>query len=76
MWLVLIPLIVAFTAAQELVAIVPAPGNREFATLIESDAGKAFLDGAFGWYGLILVMFVFNTVLGEEPCSAGISFRA
>jgi membrane protease YdiL (CAAX protease family) len=65
-WLVVIPLIVAFTFAQELVAIVPAPGDREFATLLDSDAGKAFLDGAFGWYGLILVMFVFNTVLGEE----------
>jgi len=65
-WLVVIPLIVAFTVVQELVAIVPAPENREFATLLESDAGKAFLDGAFGWYGLILVMFLFNTVLGEE----------
>jgi uncharacterized protein len=65
-WLVLIPLIIAFTAVQELVAIVPAPENREFATLIESDAGKAFLDGAFAWYGLILVFFLFNTVLGEE----------
>jgi membrane protease YdiL (CAAX protease family) len=65
-WLVVIPLIVGFTAAQELVAIVAAPENRDFATLVESDAGKAFLDGAFGWYGLILVMFLFNTVLGEE----------
>jgi uncharacterized protein len=65
-WLVVIPLIIAFTAVQELVAIVPAPENREFATLVESDAGKAFLDGAFGWYGLILVFFLFNTVLGEE----------
>ena len=65
-WLIVIPLILAFTAAQELVAIVAAPANRDFATLIESDAGKAFLDGAFGWYGLILAMFVFNTVLGEE----------
>ena len=65
-WLIVIPLIVAFTAVQELVAIVPAPGNREFATLLESDAGKAFLDGAFGWYALILVLFLFNTVLGEE----------
>jgi membrane protease YdiL (CAAX protease family) len=65
-WLVVIPLIVAFTFAQELVAIVPAPADREFATLLESDAGKAFLDGAFGWYGLILVFFLFNTVLGEE----------
>ena len=66
LWLVLIPLIIAFTAVQELVAVVPAPANREFATLLESDAGKAFLDGAFGWYALILVMFLFNTVLGEE----------
>jgi CAAX protease family protein len=65
-WLVVIPLIVGFTAAQELVAIVAAPESRDFATLLESDAGKAFLDGAWGWYGLILVMFVFNTVLGEE----------
>jgi uncharacterized protein len=65
-WLIVIPLIIAFTFAQELVAVVPAPGDREFATLLESDAGKAFLDGAFGWYGLILVMFIFNTVLGEE----------
>ena len=29
-------------------------------------AGKAFLSGAWGWYGLILVSFVFNTALGEE----------
>jgi CAAX protease family protein len=65
-WLILIPLILAFTFAQELVAIVPAPEDREFATLLESDAGKAFLDGAFGWYALILVFFIFNTVLGEE----------
>jgi uncharacterized protein len=65
-WLIVIPLIIAFAAAPELVPTFAAPENREFATLVESDAGKAFLDGAFGWYGLILVMFVFNTVLGEE----------
>src|SRR5262245_50383513 len=40
-WLIVIPLIIAFTFAQELLALVPAPTNREFATLIESDAGKA-----------------------------------
>jgi membrane protease YdiL (CAAX protease family) len=66
LWLVVIPLIVGFVAAQELVAIVAAPEDRDFVTLIDSDAGKAFLDGGFGWYGLILVMFIFNTVLGEE----------
>ena len=65
----MIPLILAFTFAQELLALVPAPADREFATLLESDAGKAFSDGASAG-GLILVMFLFNTMLGEEPCSA------
>jgi uncharacterized protein len=65
-WLILIPLILLFGAAHELVPAVAAPENRDFATLVESDAGKAFLSGAWGWYGLILVSFVFNTALGEE----------
>jgi membrane protease YdiL (CAAX protease family) len=64
-WLIVIPLILAFVAAQEL-APFAAPENREFATLVESDAGKAFLDGAWGWYALILALLVFTTVLGEE----------
>ena len=62
----MIPLIVAFAAAQVVVGIIAAPGDRDLGALIDSDAGKAFLDGAYGWYGLILVMFLFNTVLGEE----------
>ena len=64
-WLILIPLILAFVAAQELVPTFPAPANREFATLVGSDAGKAFLDGAWGWYALILALMVF-TIVGEE----------
>jgi uncharacterized protein len=64
-WLIVIPLIVAL-AAEELVPRVALPENRDFATLLESDAGKAFLDGAWGWYGLMVVMFLFNTALGEE----------
>jgi membrane protease YdiL (CAAX protease family) len=65
-WLIVIPLILGFAVAHELLGVVPAPESRDFATLVESEAGKAFLDGAFGWYGLILVMFLFNTALGEE----------
>jgi uncharacterized protein len=64
-WLVVIPLILAL-AAEELIPRVAMPENRDFATLLESDAGKAFLDGAWGWYGLIVVFFLFNTALGEE----------
>jgi uncharacterized protein len=63
-WLILIPLIVA-TLIESMLP--PAgPKNRDFQAFSDSDVGKAFLHGAWGWYALILVWFVFNTVLGEE----------
>ena len=65
-WLILIPLIVGVGAIQALIPTFGAPLDRDLATLVDSDVGKAFLDGAWGWYGLLLVMFLFNTVLGEE----------
>jgi uncharacterized protein len=65
-WLIVIPLILAVTAVNELIPTFAAPENRVLATLVASDAGQAFLDGAWGWYGLLLAMFIFNTVLGEE----------
>ena len=43
---------------------------------LDSDIGQAFLSGNWGWYSLILVMFLFNTVLGEELLFAGSSCRA
>jgi uncharacterized protein len=63
-WLVLIPLIVA-TLIESLIPL-GGPKGRDFGSFIGTDAGKAFLHGAWGWYALILVWFVFNTVLGEE----------
>jgi uncharacterized protein len=65
-WLIVIPLTIAFAAFNELIPTFGAPENRVFATFVESDAGKAFLDGAWGWYGLIVALLVFTTVLGEE----------
>lgn len=64
-WLVLIPLIAAF-AIVDGVPWVTGPGDRDFSKFLDSNAGHAFLSGAWGWYALILVWFVFNTVLGEE----------
>jgi uncharacterized protein len=65
-WLILIPLIVVVAAVTELIPTFEAPENRVLAVLVASDAGQAFLDGAWGWYALLLAMFLFNTVLGEE----------
>lgn len=63
-WLVLIPLIAAF-AAESAISL-QGPSSRDLGAFLGSDAGKAFMHGAWGWYVLILVWFAFNTVLGEE----------
>jgi membrane protease YdiL (CAAX protease family) len=64
-WLVLIPLVVAF-AAEGLIPVLPHADNRDIAMFLGSDAGRSFLSGAWGWFGLIVALAVFNTVLGEE----------
>lgn len=64
-WWIVLPLTVAF-AAEELVPSLPHPVGRDFALFVESAAGHSFLHGAWGWYALLLVMWLFNTVLGEE----------
>jgi len=63
-WLVLIPLLAAFAA--EAAISLQGPKSRDLGAFLGSDPGKAFMHGAWAWYALILVSFVFNTALGEE----------
>jgi membrane protease YdiL (CAAX protease family) len=72
LWLILIPLILAFGLLHELLGFIPAPEDRDFAEFLDSDAGKDFLEGAWGWYAVILVGFIFNTALGEELLFRGL----
>jgi uncharacterized protein len=71
LWLIVIPLILLFSLG----AVLPtfdAPGNRDFATFLGSDAGQHFFSGNWGWFGVILVMQLFNVVLGEELLFRGV----
>ena len=64
-WLVLIPLFVLFFLEMFL----PEPWkseNRDFAHFLDSDVGKHFFSGAWGWFAVVVVLAIFNTVLGEE----------
>jgi CAAX protease family protein len=70
-WLVLIPLIVAF-GLEELIPTLPHADSRDLGSFLGSDAGQTFMHGAWGWFGLLLVLFVFNTVLGEELLFRGL----
>lgn len=71
LWLVLIPLIVLF-AAEALIPSLAYPADRDLGAFLGSEAGEAFFDGAWGWFGLLLVSLIFNTVLGEELLFRGL----
>ena len=64
-WLVLIPLFVLFYLEMFL----PEPWkseNRDFAHFLDTDVGKHFFQGAWGWFAVVVILAIFNTVLGEE----------
>jgi uncharacterized protein len=66
LWLLLIPLIIAYAAAGLLALGVGEPASRNLSAFLESDAGQGFLSGNWPWFAVITVMMLFNTVLGEE----------
>jgi CAAX protease family protein len=71
LWLIVIPLIL-ITAVEGAIPTPPHAENHDLADLASMDSVQNFLSGAWGWYGLILVLFLFNTVLGEELLFRGL----
>ena len=45
---------------------------RDFADFLDSDRGEDFFSGAWGWFAVVVVLAVFNTVLGEELLFRGL----
>lgn len=64
-WLVIIPLIFA-VAAAELIPTLPHSASHDLGAILQSTTGQHFLVGSWLWFAVLVVMFVFNTVLGEE----------
>ncbi|MGH3457557.1 CPBP family intramembrane glutamic endopeptidase [Aeromicrobium sp.] len=69
-WWVL--LFVVLGAVWALVPAIPGPSDRDFADFLGSDRGADFFSGAWGWFAVIVVFTVFNTVLGEELLFRGL----
>jgi CAAX protease family protein len=59
-------LFVALVAVWSMVPAIPGPSARDFAEFVGADRGEDFFSGAWGWFALVVVFAVFNTVLGEE----------
>ena len=70
-WLILIPLFVLFYL--EMFLPEPShPSNRDFGKFLDSEVGKHFFSGAWGWFAVIVILSIFNTVLGEELLFRGL----
>lgn len=70
LWLILIPLIVLF-ALEATIPGVGLPEDRDLAAFIDSEVGKDFLSGAWGWFAVFVLLQIFNA-LGEELLFRGL----
>jgi uncharacterized protein len=64
-WLMTIPLILA-TGVETFIPTLAHPANRDFGEIVSSKSFQVFFHGNWIWFALIVVEFIFNTVLGEE----------
>ena len=71
LWLLAIPLVVLVYAREE-VPKIPAPVGRDLGAFLQSAAGQEFFSGNWPWFAVIVVMGIFNTVLGEELLFRGL----
>lgn len=71
LWLACIPLIAGLWLSGALPEPTHSP-SRNFGVFLQSDTGRAFFAGNWLWYGVVAVMLVFNTVLGEELLFRGL----
>jgi membrane protease YdiL (CAAX protease family) len=64
-WLIVLPLLVAFGAEELLPGPSPVAGH-DMGDFLSSHAGHQLLGGAWGWLAVLTALWIFNTVLGEE----------
>jgi len=71
LWLLVIPLAI-LVYGREMLPKLPAPAGRDLGDFLQSAVGQEFFSGNWTWFALTLVMFLFNTVLGEELLFRGL----
>ncbi|HSE80496.1 MAG TPA: hypothetical protein VLA87_02245 [Gaiellaceae bacterium] len=73
--LVLIPLMVAYAAVPFIFLQIGHPDDRDFGTFLESDSGQSFMSGNWGWFGLMLVLWVLTPCSARSSSSAAFCYR-
>jgi len=70
-WLWVIPFVLLFVLWSLFGFNMPGPANRDFGLFLDT-RGEEFFSGAWGWFAVVVVLAVFNTVLGEELLFRGL----
>ena len=70
-WCWALPFVLGF-AAWAAMPQLPIPSDMDLLKFMGSDTGQEFFSGAWGWFGVIAALAVFNTVLGEELLFRGL----
>jgi CAAX protease family protein len=53
-------------------SLISGPSVRDLGDFLGSDRAERFFSGAWGWWAVVVVLAVFNTVLGEELLFRGL----
>ena len=57
---------------EQVLPSITGPSPRDFGEFVSHDSGKDFFRGAWGWFAVLVVLDIFNTVLGEELLFRGV----
>jgi membrane protease YdiL (CAAX protease family) len=72
LWWWLLPFVLGVAALQVVPFRLQAPAERDMGVLLSSDAGHSLFQGNWLLFALVVVMALFNTVLGEELLFRGL----
>lgn len=70
-WWVLVPAVLV-VGLEQVLPKVHAPTGRDLGGFLRSTTGLEFLSGNWPWFVVVVVMALFNTVLGEELLFRGL----
>jgi uncharacterized protein len=64
-WWIVVPLLLV-AAAKDFVPKLPHDASLDFFAFVGTAEAQQFLSGAWDWFAVLVVMTIFNTVIGEE----------
>jgi membrane protease YdiL (CAAX protease family) len=62
----------ALLALEEMLPTLPTPVSRDLGLFFGSAHGQAWMSGNWTWFAILVVLWIFNTALGEELLFRGL----